>query len=211
MIEWRQVTLDTFISDLPKLIRDNQAATQRYVDLFYDPSKGVVIAPVKTTGKVQGAQANFVTGVFDNLVVRNQYTNLYQNITTIDTDFYNTYVGADASTRVADPSVWENTKYAYIDVNQPYYKITNDVSIAFKTSQLGQEFQIIFDTSVVAVKPYVVLLDPSTDSGKSEVMYVTNADASGTWVKLIAVEYDASWGTKWILKQHGGSFTRSEI
>ena len=183
---------------------------QRYVDVIYDASRGTVIVPIQTTGNVNAATGTFVTGVFDTLVVRNQFTNLYENTTTIDADYYNAYIGEDVSTR--DPSTWDNADFRYVDVNQPYYKIVNDVSIAFTTPQLGQEFQILFDVSTtIPDSPFTVMLDPSTDAGSVEIMTVTSADSSTAWIKLLAVEYDASWGTTWTVKQYGGSYTLSEI
>lgn len=209
--EWKKIYLDTFIPQLPKLLNDNFEATKRYINIFYDPSRGVIIAPVNTPGQVRAGKVESATGVFDTLVVRQQFTNLYNNSTTIDADFYNSYSGPSVSPRLADASIWENTDFGYVDVMKPYYKITNDASIAFKVNQLGQEFQLIFDPCTNGSTPYTIMLDPSTNSGMVEILTVDIADAPETWIKLIAVEYDASWGTTWTLKQFSGTFTRTII
>lgn len=210
MIDWTQVYLDTFIPDLPKIIRDNQIAVQNYIDIIYDASKGAVIVPIQTPGNVKGATGTFVTGVFDNLIVKNQFTNLYSNTTTIDENYYNAYIGADVSTR--DASTWDSALFKYVDVNQPYYKIVNDVSLAFTVNQLGQEFQILFDVSTtIPDSPFTIMTDPSTDAGSIEIITISAVDSSATWIKLIAVEYDASWGTKWNIKEYGGTYTKSEL
>ena len=204
---WKSTFLDTFIPELPKLLDDNFKATQNYFNVFYDPSRGVIIAPINTPGIIRGARVEGVTGVFDNLIVRNQFTNLFENTTTIDKDYYNEFAGEDVSTRAADPSVWENTAFSYVDVNQPYFKIANDSSLAFLSDQLGQEFQLIFDPCTNGSTDYTVMMDPCTNAGAVSILTVTVADAPTTWIKLIATEWDASFGTTWSLKQFGGTFT----
>jgi hypothetical protein len=204
---WKSTFLDTFIPELPKLLNDNFRATQNYIGVFYDASRGIIISPINTPGNIRGARVEGVTGVFDNLIVRNQFTNLYENTTTIDKDYYNTFIGEDVSTRVADGSIWENTAFSYVDVNQSYYKIANDSSLAFKTDQLGQEFQLIFDPCTNGTADYTVMMDPCTNTGAYSILTVVVADASAAWVKLIATGWDASFGTTWSLKQFGGSFT----
>ena len=204
---WKQTFLDTFIPELPKLLNDNFKATQNYIGVFYDPSRGVIISPINTAGNVRGARVEGVTGVFDNLIVRNQFTNLYDNTTTIDANFYNAYIGDDVSTRVADGSIWENTAFEYVDVNKPYFKIANDSSLAFSTDQLGQEFQLIFDPCTNGSTDYTILMDPCTNAGGVSLLTVTIADAPTTWLKLIATDYDASFGMAYTLKQFAGTFT----
>ena len=203
-MNWDQIYLDTFIPELPRHWNNNFASVKRYLDVFYDGSLGIIIKPVNTTGRVKAARGEFVTAVVDNLIVKNQFTNLYDNTTSVDGDFYNTYIGADVSTRAADPSLWENTSFAYVDVNKPYYKITNDISTAFLCSTMGQEFQILFDISTNTA-PYNILLDPSI-GGTFQVLSIAYADAPTTWIKLIAVDYDPSYGTTWAVKQYGGYF-----
>jgi len=203
---WKQTFLDTFIPDLPKLLNDNFKATQNYIGVFYDASRGIIISPINTTGNIRGGKVEAATGVFDNLIVKNQFTNLLENITTIDKSYYNAFMEGDVSTRAADPSVWENTAFEYVDVNQPYFKIANDTSIAFETKQLGQEFQLIFDPSTTGTTPYTVMMDPCTNAGGVSILTVTTANAPTTWIKLIATDWDASFGTTWSLKQFAGTF-----
>lgn len=203
-MNYSTIYLNTLIPELPLILNNNNAAMQRYLDVFYDETQGVIIAPVYTSGRVKGATGEFVTTITDNLIVKNQWTNLYENTTTIDQDFYNTYIGNDVSTR--DASTFENSDFVYVDVNSPYYKIANDVSTAFISNQLGQEFQILFDISTAFLGNFNILLDPSKN-GTYETLKVSLADASAAWIKLIAIEYDASWGTTWTIKQYGGSYS----
>ena len=223
MINWKKFYMDTFLPDFPKMLNDNNQVFENYIDVFYDGSLGILIAPLQTTGNVRGANATFVNGVFDNLTVRRQFTNLYENTTTADADYYNTYIGGDASTR--DPSVggwydtslgygWDSSVFRYIDVQKPYYKIANCASIAFTVEQLSQEFQILFDSSLTCTtSPFRIMLDPSKGAGALgiEIMEVVQQDASMAWVKLLAVGWDASLGTTWNIKQYGGSYTIYEI
>ena len=99
-----------------------------------------------------------------------------------------------------------------MDVNKPYYKISNDVSIAFQNNNLGQEFQIIFNLDVSTTSPYHILLQSSIDPclGDASIgissLTVNYNDASMAWLKLITVSYDASNGPMWIVKQSGGNY-----
>ena len=228
-MDWSQIYLDTFIPELPKYWNQNFQAFKRYLDVFYDENRGILIRPLETTGRVKGARGEFVTAVVDNLIVRNQFTNLYENTTTADADFVNIYTGGDASTRDAIPFLniedssaldasvynwpYEPSTFSWIDVNKPYYKINNDVSIAFQNNNLGQEFQIIFNLDVSTTNPYTILLGSSIDpcigdaSIGIQTLSVTYSDASIAWIKLITVSYDSSMGPVWVVKQSGGSYS----
>ncbi|HPI81765.1 MAG TPA: hypothetical protein PK122_00830 [Candidatus Paceibacterota bacterium] len=214
-MDWSQIYLDTFIPELPKFWNGNFSSFKRYLDVFYDENREIIIKPLETAGRVKGARGEFVTCVVDNLVVRNQFTNLYQNTTTADLDFVTSYLGADVSTRVStwDPSVavWpqEPSAYSWVDVNTPYIKIGNDASYGFQNNNIGQEFQIVFDLEMATTDPYTILLQ-SASTGPVKVLNIDYADASaGTWIKLINIAYDASWGPTWIVKQSGGTYTIS--
>lgn len=214
MINWKLIYLDTFIGEMPKTLNNNFQAVQNYLDIFYDSSSGIIISPISTTGNISGAKANFVTGVFDNLIIKNQFTNLYENTTTIDSDYYNTYIDASGATEYIkrDASLFENGDFSYIDLNSPYYRMTNDVSLAFAGITLGQEFQLIWDVSTLDTgdtSPFVILIDPSKGDGTVEILTVTKTNASTTWIKLIAVNYDASNGMTYTVKQYGGTYTIS--
>jgi len=209
MFNWKPIFLDTFIPELPKLLNDNFVATKRYIDIFYDASRGVIVSPINTPGNIRGARVEGVTGVFDTLVVRRQFTNLLENTTTIDRDFYNSFVGDPIVGTLGDASLWQNPNFNYIDAISPYFKILNDASYAFASTQLGQEFQLLFDVS--GGSDFTIMLDPSTNNGLVEILTITADDSSAAWFKLIAVDYDPSWGTTWTLKQFGGTFTRTEI
>jgi len=210
MINWNPIYLDTYIPELPKFWTNSFNAVQREIDIFYDGSAGILLSPLSTTGNVSGAQAQFVTGVFDNLIVKKQFTNLYENTTTIDSDFYNSYVGIDSSTRDASTggSLIENGDFIYNDLSEAYPKINNaDGSIAFSTNQLGQEFRLLWDASDAS--PFTILTDPSVGDGTVEILSVTAANSSTTWIKLIAVDYDASWGMAYTVKEYAGTYTLS--
>jgi hypothetical protein len=218
-MDWTKIYLDTFIPDLPKYWNSNFQAFQRYLDVFYDEDSGILIKPLETTGLVKGATGQFVTAVVDNLVIKNQFTNLYNNYTTIDSEFVTAYNGADVSTRIAtgDTStklIWpyEPSTYSWIDVNKPYYKIGNDASYGFQNENLGQEFQLIFDTSVTTLAPYTILLESFLDASLADAsigiksLKVDYADASAAWIKLITVAFDASYGPTWVVKEFGGNY-----
>ena len=189
MIKGPTFWLDTYIPELPKLLNNKFAAIQRYLDIFYDSSTGIIVSPINTTGTVTGTQSNFVTGIFDNLIVKKQFTNLYENTTTIDSDYYSTYIDASGATKYIhrDPSTLgtniENNDFAYVDLKSPYYRMTNDVSLAFASVTLGQEFQLIWDASINAINdqsPFVILLDPSVGDGTVKTLSVSVADSSAT-------------------------------
>ena len=203
-MDWSRISLYTPMTEFPKFWNNNFSSVKRYLDTFYDGSLGKILVPLETTGKVKGTLGEFVTAQIDNLVVRNQYTNLYDNYTTVDSEFYNTYIEGVATLR--DASVFENEEFSYIDVNEPYYKIYNDASVAFSSDNLGQEFQVLFDISTG--NPFNILLDPSY-GGSFRTLSVSLSDAEKTWIKFLAVDYDASWGTTWTIKQYGGDYTIS--
>lgn len=221
-MNWKPISLDTFIPQLPKIWNENFSSVERYIDLIYDGSRGILLKPLETSGRVRAASGEFTTVQVDNLIVRNQFTNLYSNSTTADLDFVTSFTGADVSTRIAtqDPSVliwpYEPSAFVWVDVNQPYYKISNDVSIGFQNSTIGQEFRIIFDPSVSGSSPYTILLssviDPSLgDSSVGvSVLNVTVPDSSATWIKLITTSWDASNGPTWTVKEYAGTYTISE-
>ena len=219
-MDWSQIYQETYIPELPKFWNANFASVKRYMDVFYDASRGILIKPLETTGRVKGATGEFVTVQVDNLIVRNQFTNLYGNTTTIDSDFVTAYNGDDASTRLAtwdpssaswDPStmIWpmEPSAYSWVDVNQSYFKIGNDVSYGFENDNLGQEFRVIFDLETGLTSPFTILVD-SSEGGQSNLV-VDYSDADSTWLKLITVAYDASYGPTWVVKEYAGTYTIS--
>jgi hypothetical protein len=213
-MDWNQIYLDTFIPELPKYWNGNFASFKRYLDVFYDEKRTILIKPLETTGKVKGARGEFVTAVVDNLIVKNQFTNLYDNTTTIDSDFVNSYIGNDDPTRVATSEastnyIWpyEPSAYSWIDVNHSYFKIGNDASYGFQNDNLGQEFRVIFNTDVSTTAPYTILLESSIGGAINLTVDYSVADL--TWVKLITTSYDASYGPTWTVKEYGGIITIS--
>lgn len=197
--------ITTPFAQYPKIFNDNFNNVNKYLDLFYDSSNGIIIVPVQTTGRIKGTKGEFNTIVVDNLIVRNQYTNLYDNNTSADVDYYNTYVQGSTTPRIANASTNENLKFKYIDVNKPYYKINNDVSLAFLSNNLGQEFQLLFDVSTIG-RPFNILLDPSYNNNY-KTLVISATDSSAVCMTLIAVEYDVSWGTTWAIKNYSGRYT----
>jgi len=187
--------LDTFIPEMPRLLNENFDAFKAYMDIFYNESTGILIKPLQTTGQVSATQGKFVTLTADNLVVKNQYTNVYSNITTADYDWYTAYSGLDASLR--DASTWENALFKYIDVNKPYYKINNnDVAlggkIALKSENISQVVELIFNATD-PVNPYRILLNPVT----GDTYDIAAGDSSSQWISLICIGYDPSYGSSW--------------
>ena len=158
-MNWTSFNLNTFIAETPRILNNNYTTFKRYLDIIYNETSGVVVVPINTTGRVKGASGEFVNLTVDNLTVKKQYTNLLSNSTTADLDYYNMYIAADASYRDSSTSLWESASFKYIDVISPYYKIKNDVSIAFKTNNLGQIVQLLLDASTAS--PFNIQLDPS--------------------------------------------------
>lgn len=195
------IYLTTLIPELPRIYNSNLQAIKRYLDVIYDGTNGIIIVPVETTGRVKASTGEFVNVIVDNLTVKRQYTNLYENTTTIDKDYYNTYIGAVEEGRDASTTQGEDVSFTYIDVEQPYYKIDNVVDYAFKTSNLGQIVQPLFEVSTG--DPFVIRLNDT------DTLTVTAADSSGAWVKLICVGIpgvSASDNT-WIVKEYGGTIS----
>ena len=205
-MEWdyKNLNLNTFIPEIPRIFNNNNKSLKRFLEIIYNPTQGVIVVPVNTPGRIKGSTGEFVTVITDNLVVKKQWTNLYENVNTIDTDYYYSYVNERDPVR--DASTWENSSFKYIDVNKTYYKIKNDVSTAFMTPDLGKEIHILFDTSTLNSFSYKILLDPSYN-GSVKAANVSYSAASLTWAKLISVEYDPSWGTTWAIKEYGGTIT----
>ena len=195
---WNQIYLDTFIPELPKHWNYNFASVQRSMDIYYDASQGILIKPLTTTGKVKASKGEFVTAIVDNLVVRNQYTNLYENITTADYSWYSAFIGPDASTR--DSSIGESSAYKYLDVNKPYYKIDNLNPIALRCKQVSQIVELLFDPCTDSPNDFKIQLDPCTDTS----WYLKSTDASATWISFICIKYDPSYGSTWT-RYHFGS------
>jgi hypothetical protein len=203
-MNWTNIYQNTLIPQIPDILNSNFSSFKRYLDVFYSESNGIIIVPINTTGRVKGGTGEFTTGIFDNLIVRNQFTNLYSNNTAIDSDFYNALAGIDTSTRVADPSLGENINFRYIDINKPVYKLLNDNSIGFRCINLGQEFQIIWDVS--GNSPFTIMLDPSTK------LNVNSTDASLSRITLLCDGIDASSGnSSWYIKSYSGIFSTSLI
>ena len=222
-MDWRSISLDTFIPELPLYWNNNFTAFKNYLDVFYDETRGILIKPLETTGRVRGAKGEFVTVEVDNLIVRNQWTNLYDNFTTADAEFVTAFTGDDASTRAAtefldvedssalDASVYnwpyEPSTFRWIDTNQPYYKIGEDASYGFQNDNLGQEFRIIFPTDT-SYGTFNVLLastvDPSVgDASVGITQLQIYGDTSIGYLKLITTSYDASMGPTWTIKEFG--------
>jgi len=73
---WEQIYQNTFIPELPKIWNRNFQTFQNYMNVFYDASRGIIIKPVVTTGKVKAATGEFVTLITDNLIIRNSSTGI---------------------------------------------------------------------------------------------------------------------------------------
>lgn len=211
-MDWIKTYLNTFITEIPRILENNFTSIKNYFSVFYNGDKGILIKPLETTGRVKGANGEFVTAIIDNLTVRKQFTNLYENYNTADLDFVTAYNGPDASSRIATSEastnwIWpyEPSTYSWVDVLKPYYKISNDVSVAFQSNNISQEFQLMFDTSTALTSPYTILLESSI--GGQVNLNVNFSDAPTTWIKLVAVAYDSSFGPKWAVKQHGGNYS----
>ncbi len=206
-----QLYLDTFIPEYPKIINGNFASVSRYVDVFYDGSLGILTKPLNTTGRVKGARGEFVTVVVDNLIVKNQFTNLFDNNTTADYNFYKLYI--DPAVQPRDPCTASDfwpAEYAgnkYIDVNKPYYKIQNiGEYYVLNNNNLSQVVGIFLDPSLVSpTNQFKVILNPITGANFTADSSAAGDPSMGTgfYVEFVAVAYDPSFGTTWAQYKHG--------
>lgn len=183
--------------EVPGIINHNNDEIERMFNLIYDVSRGIIV-PVTTTGRVKGGWGEFVHLVTDNLTVKNQYTNLYDNNTTADYNWYTMIV--DTATILRDPctatTYWpfENyIGYKIVDVNKPYYKITNEYPVILNNANLSQVVGIYFDSSLIGALPFQILLDPCAGT-----TYTVDTSYAGiAYVELVATAYDPSWGSTW--------------
>jgi len=200
---WTKLSLLTPVPQIPLITNNNFASFERYINTFYDGSIGILTVPLETAGRVKGARGEFVTAVVDNLVVKKQFTNLYDNNNTADYDFYRMYVdtanlGRDACTA---STYWpqEDPYFTYIDVQKPYYKISNVKPVAFNTTNLSQVVGVFFDSSTIGGSDFEILLDPCTYAN-----YIVDASNAGrAYMEFIATGYDPSWGTFWKQYKYG--------
>ena len=201
-MEFTNLYLNTFWPMVPQIVNGNFQAVSNYFDVLYDASKGILLKPVVTTGLIKGTTGEFVNVSVDNLVVKNQFTNVYANVTTADWDFYQTAIGQPTLGRDASATMnwWETDGFKYIDVNKPYYKLMSDTSIALNTKTISQIVELIFDVSAAA--PFDVKMNYMGDK-----LHLLNTDASIAWVKLICIGYDASHGPTWKVMEYGGTFS----
>jgi len=146
-MDLKNINLNTLLSEFPIIYNSNNVELKRYLDIIYDETNGVIVVPVNTSGRIKGSTGEFVNVITDNLIVKKQYTNWYENYTIIDVDYYNCYSNDVTTYRDASIEEWEDPNYKYVDVTSSYYKIRNDASIAFKTKNLGQTINILFDAS----------------------------------------------------------------
>lgn len=200
---WTELYLNTPIPEIPKIVNYNFTSFKRYIDIFYDGSAGILKVPLETSGRVKGTRGEFVTAVVDNLVVKNQFTNLYDNNTTADYNYYKMYT--DVATIPRDPCTdstywpYEPLGYQVIDVNKPYYKVTNESPINLSNKNLSQVVGIFFDSSLIGLNPFEILLDVCTNS----VYTVDPSDGGSAYMEFIAISYDASWGSTWEQYKYG--------
>lgn len=200
-MELANVTVNTLIPLIPSIISKNNETLKNYLDLFYDEKRGLLIKPIETTGRVKAGNGEFVNMVVDNLTVKSQYTNLYDNITTADFDFYKTITSPAFTPRDASTTykVYENPAYKYIDVQKPYYLISNKDPLALQCDNLSQVVHLIFDTSTNLSNDFVIHLD----SSGINTFRLPIADAQSTYVEFIMTKYDYNIGPFWKLYKYG--------
>lgn len=200
---YQEISIYTLIPEFYKIINRNNSSFQTYINSFYDGSVNLLKSPLTTTGSVKGSKGEFTTLVTDNLVVKKQYTNIYENSTTSNYDWYNTYVNGVTLTR--DPSTWEVIGWPYLDVDKPYYKLTSsNPKAAPRCSTVSQMVEFIF-SSTDASTEFSVLLDPS--GNKYNVTHVSNGES----VSLINVKYDVSYGSTWVVTNMSGAGTKTWV
>ena len=207
-MNWTKLSLKTLIPQIPKIVNDNFDKFKAYMDVFYNEETGVFIKPLNITGRVKAGTGEFVNVITDNMTVKKQFTNMYDNMTSIDLDFVKTYNGDITPYRNAtslDPSMnqvpLEPSTYVWIDIQTPYIKIINDVSYGFQNNKIGQEVDLIFEPSTGVTTPFKVLLKQD-ETGVINELEIDSLDYDKTWVKLITIGYDVSYGPEWIIKEY---------
>jgi len=202
-MDLRKVYLSTLLTELPTIINYNNDEFKRYIDLFYSESLGILTVPLTTTGRVKGATGEFVNVIVDNLTVKNQFTNLYDNNTTADYNWYRmivdpVFVPRDPCTASTFWPYEPSEGFKFIDVNKPYYRVTNEFPIILNNNNLSQVVGIFFDASTVGTLPLSILLDPDPCSGTYLSSYTVDPSYAGeAYIELIATKYDPSWGSTW--------------
>jgi len=186
----KNLSLNTFIPEMYKIINYNFASTKRYLDVIYNENLGVVVVPINTTGRVKATSGEFINVTTDNLIVRNQFTNIYSNITTANIDLFNVIKGLETTYR--DPSTWELPNYKYIDVVKPYYKIKGGQQIALRCPTVSQIVELVLDSSGGTLPNFTILLDQSGNT------YAISSSHLGDTVKLLCMSYDISTGNTWV-------------
>lgn len=199
-MNFKEISIYTLIPELYKIINYNNQVIQDYVSIFYDGSLNYLKTPLITTGSVKGATGEFTTLVVDNLIIKKQYTNLYENITTADYEWYNTYVSG--YTVLRDASRWEVNGFKYVDVDKPYYKILSSDDVAPRCPKLSQVVEFFIDDPS-SNNVCRILLDPS--GNEYTVQYATKGES----VKLICTSYDVSRGSSWIVMATSGGGAKS--
>jgi hypothetical protein len=89
--------------------------------------------------------------------------------------------------------------YKVIDVNKPYYKITNANPILLGNTNLSQVVGIFFDSSLVTGDDFEILLDPCLGT----TYVVDSSDAGKAYMEFVAIAYDPSWGSTWAQYKYG--------
>jgi len=199
-MNFKEISIYTLIPEISKIITYNNTVISNQFDLFYDENLNLLKVPLSTTGSIKGASGEFTTLITDNLIVKKQYTNLYENSTTLNYDWYNTYVSG--YTVLRDPSHGEVTSFKYIDVNKPYYKIQSSDNVAPRCSTVSQIVEILIDDASTS-NICKILLDPSGN------LYTTQYATKGESVSLICTEYDSSHGSTWIVMNTNGGGSKS--
>jgi hypothetical protein len=195
-MNFKEISIYTLIPEIYKIINYNNDVVKNYVGSFYDGSINLLKAPLSTTGSINAAKGEFTTVVTDNLIVKKQYSNLYENVTTSNYDWYNTYISG--YTMLRDASKWEVAGFKYLDVDKPYYKIQSGDDVAPRCSNLSQVVELFIDDPS-AINICRILLDPSGNE------YTTQYASEGENVKLICVAYDASYGSRWVVMGTSGA------
>ena len=202
-----KVYLSTLLPELPTIINHNNAEFKRYLDLFYNETTQILTVPLTTTGRVKGATGEFVNIIVDNLTVKNQYTNMYDNNTTADYNWYRMVVDPVFEPRDPCSGIWPYESiagYKIIDVNKPYYKIDNEYPVVLSNNNLSQVVGVFCSADTVGTDAFTILMDPDPSSAEYMKTYTIDVSYAGVaYVEFIATDYDPSWGSTWQLYKYG--------
>ena len=218
-MNWKEISIKTFIAELPKYINENFKITSDYIDSFYDNEKDVITKPLFTTGRVKGTTGEFLNLIVDNLTIRNHDTSTaVPEIDPKNLEYVQVYNGNDETPRDFNPlNTWEvriisDVKWIDAPLTRTYYKINNVNPIAINAEAIGQEIYIMYDRMIAEGNKYQIIMDPNDPNYNiPRVLEFEPLYGPISWHKLVCVDKNDTFGSVWAVKEWSGAFGNSVI